>query len=122
MSAYLDAQTGDPYYTQSVGPQADGTYGIPPTGQAVTPIDAGGGPSGNYGPAILDIFKFGVGAYQQNQNMTAAYDYRRFEATQAGLYQQGRPANLYGNANGGPSGMLIFFALMIGGVILLTKD
>lgn len=112
----------DPYGISNVGPKSDGTFGIPTSAGAVTPYDAGGGPSANYGAQIMDVFKFGVGVWQQQQNQTAMLDYKRFEATQNGLYQQGKPANLYSSANGGNSNQLIFFALLIGGVILLAKD
>lgn len=111
-----------PYGLNTVGPQSDGTFGIPYSAGAVTPYDAGGGPSANYGGQIMDVFKFGVGVWQQQQNNTAMLDYKRFEATQAGLYQQGQAANLASNAAGGNSNQLIFFALLIGGVILLIKD
>ena len=123
MSYALDAwRPGDPVTGELVGPQSDGTFGIPSTAQAVTPYDAGGGPAANYAPQILDIFKFGVGVWQQQSNQTAMYDYKRFEATQAGLYQQGQNAQLAQNPDGGNSGQLILFALLIAGVILVAKD
>lgn len=121
MSAYLDAQVEDPYYTQSVGPQSDGTYGTPASAVAVTPYDAGGGPAKNYSPQILDIFKFGIGVWQQQSNQTAMLDYRRFEATQAGLQQQGRANGVAQTATGGVSGQLILFAVLALGVILIAK-
>jgi hypothetical protein len=124
MSAYLDSQVGDPYYTDSVGsigPQTDGTYSTPVVSNAVTPYDAGGGPAANYGPQVIDFFKWGTATVLNQKNQVAQLDYKRWEATQAGLYQQGRPANMYTNANGGPTGQLIMFALIIGGVILLAK-
>lgn len=116
MSAYLDGQIDDPYYTQSIGPQNDGTYNAPYLATAATPYDAGGGPSASYAPQIMDIFKFGVGVWQQQQNMQAQMDYRRFEAAQGAVYQQGQAANQVGsNTN-----MLLLIALGVGLVLLIA--
>jgi len=60
------------------------------------PVDAGGGPPANYGSTVLDIFKFGVGAWTQSQNNSALIDLRKWEATNAGLFQQGQAAAMYG--------------------------
>lgn len=79
-----------------VGPQNDGTYGIPSPAVMSQPLDAGGGPPANYGAQIMDVFKFGVGVWQQNEARQDMLDYRRFEATNAGIYQQGQAAALYG--------------------------
>jgi long-subunit fatty acid transport protein len=116
MSAYLDGQIDDPYYTQSVGPQNDGTYNKPWAATAATPYDAGGGPTASYAPQIMDIFKFGVGVWQQQQNLQAQMDYRRFEATQSGAYQQGQATNQVGNN----MNMLILIAMGVGLVILIA--
>lgn len=76
-----DAYDAANYYAASQGV---------PTTQAA-PVDAGGGSAGQYSQATLDIFKVGVGAlsgiYQQRQ----ALDYKRWEATNRGLYMQGMP-------------------------------
>lgn len=96
MSSILDAQTGDPYYTGSytdyVGPQTDGTNWPSPISTIPQPTDTAGGQPANYAQSVLDIFKYGVGAYTQTANTSALLDYKRFEATNGGLYQQGRGA------------------------------
>ena len=97
-----------------VGPQNDGTYGIPPTAVMSQPVDAGGGAPANYGSQILDIFKFGVGVWNQRENSKDMLDYKRWEATNAGLYLQGQNAAMYGGR--GQIGVLGIAAL---GLILL---
>lgn len=98
------------------GPQTDGTYEIPDVAWAIQPTDAGGGAPAQYSSGILDIFKFGVGVWQQQQNQQQLLDYRRFEATQKGLYQQGQPALFTNTANGQVSPTIWLF----GGVIVLA--
>lgn len=79
--------TGD---SSSVGPQADGTYNYPDAAQPNNqPWDTSGGANGNYGPQVLDVLKYGVGVWQQDQSRKDFYDYKRFEATNGGLFQQG---------------------------------
>ena len=79
-----------------VGPQNDGTYGAPPSSVMPQPVDAGGGPPANYSGQVLDIFKFGVGIWNQQKQRQDMIDLRRWEATNAGLYQQGQAAAMYG--------------------------
>jgi len=76
----------------SVGPQSDGTNIVPATGQAITGADqAGYGAS--YAPQVFGLLSQGLGAftgiYTNGQNL----DYRRYEATQAGLVAQGQAAS-----------------------------
>lgn len=92
-----------------VGPNTDGTYGIPQTAVMSQPVDAGGGPPANYGAQVLDIFKFGVGVWQQQSARQDMLDYRRWESTNAGLYQQGQTAALYGRQ--GQMGIFGFAAI-----------
>lgn len=119
MSAALDyAAGGDAGYTGSfVGPQTDGTYGSPVV--APQPADAGGGGAASYSSQILDVFKYGVGAYaslQQQQNML---DYRRWEATGGNLTQQGaaRPGQTAGGA-GMSQGMLLLIGVVVVALVL----
>lgn len=79
-----------------VGPQNDGTVIAPAAGVMPQPVDAGGGPAASYGSQVLDIFKFGIGAYNASQQRKDMIDLRRWEATNAGLYQQGQARALYG--------------------------
>lgn len=114
MSAYLDYQGGESLYTGDVGPQNDGTNVSPGAAAMPQPVDAGGGPPANYSAAILDIFKFGVGAYNQNKAQQSMIDLRRWEATNAGLMQQGQSAAIYGGQ--GQMGILTIAAI---GIVLL---
>ena len=97
-----------------VGYQNDGTFGTPSAGVMPQPVDAGGGQPANYSGTILDIFKFGVGVWSQNKQRQDMIDLRRWEATNAGLYQQGQAAAMYGRP--GQIGVLGIAAV---GVLLL---
>lgn len=76
----------------AIGPQSDGTNIVPATGQAITGADqAGYGAS--YAPQVFGLLSQGLnaftGIYTNGQNL----DYRRYEATQAGLVAQGQAAS-----------------------------
>jgi hypothetical protein len=97
MGAALDYSGGEDLYTGGVGYQPDGTFYAPSSSVMSQPVDAGGGAPAQYGAQILDIFKFGVGAWQQADARKDMIDLRRWEATNAGLYQQGQSAAIYGS-------------------------
>lgn len=109
-------------FGSSVGPQSDGTYGVPSLSLTAQPQDAGGGSPGQYTGQVLDIFKYGVGvlgAAYQNQQML---DYKRYEATGGGVYQQGAAAGVRVTGNGATVGLSTNMLLLIGlGIFLLTK-
>lgn len=111
--------TVDNMLVGSVGPQSDGTSNAPWASIQVEPIDAGGGAPGSYGKDILDIFKYGVGVWSQNKQQTDLLDYKRFEATQAGLFRQGQPAKFSNSTQGGTGNLVILAAIVIGAVVLL---
>lgn len=108
-------------YDQAIGPQSDGTSVSPTTATMPQPVDAGGGAAGSYSKDILDIFKFGLGAYSQNQQQSQLLDYKRFEATQAGLWRQGQPALFSNSAQGGTGNLVVLAAIVIGAVVLLQE-
>lgn len=118
MSAALDYAAGDEFYTTSVGPQTDGTYTYPATYGTVQPVDAGGGQPGNYSQGIIDVFKYGVGAFAQYKGQEQMLDYKRWETTNFGASVQGRPAYGVGVLPAGNTGLLI--ALGIGLVLVLV--
>lgn len=97
MGAALDYSGGEDLYTGGVGYQSDGTFSAPNSAVMPQPVDAGGGAPAQYGSQVLDIFKFGVGVWQQNSARQDMIDLRRWEATNAGLYQQGQAAAIYGS-------------------------
>lgn len=105
----------------TTGPQTDGTWNIPDAATAVIPTDAGGGPPANYSSGVLDFFKFGVGAWQQDQQQQRMIDYKRFEATNGGLYQQGQPAIFNRAAGGGISPNVLLAGGLIVAVVLMTR-
>jgi hypothetical protein len=108
-------------YDLAVGPQSDGTNIQADAGAISQPVDAGGGAPGSYGKDVLDIFKFGVGAYSKNQQTKDLLDYKRFEATQAGLWRQGQPALFSNSAQGGTGNLVVLAAIVIGAVVLLQE-
>lgn len=99
-----------------VGVQTDGTN-LPSFQSTIpNPVDAAGGAPADYGSSVLDIFKFGIGAWSQSNQQAQLLEYKRFEATNGGLYQQGKTAALPSAAkNGGLSQTTV---LAIGAVIL----
>lgn len=117
MSAYLDyTGGGDDLYTGDIGPQDDGTFGTPAAGIMSQPVDAGGGPPANYSGTVMDIFRFGVGVWSQTQARRDMIDQRRWEATNAGLFQQGQNAAMFGGR--GQVGILGIAA--VGLIVLLA--
>lgn len=104
----------------SAGPQADGTYVTPSAGTTPAPTDAGGGAPASYRQDIIDVFKYGVGAYTSQKNQQAMLDYKRFEVTGGGLYAQGRPGIFSTGAQGQTSGLVIIAGVVILAVALLS--
>ena len=105
----------------SVGPQTDGTNVYAPIASTIpTPADTAGGAPAQYSSQILDLFKFGVGVAQQQANLNAAFDYKKFEATNGGLYQQGKSASMPSAATGGSSGLVLMGVAAIVLFALLT--
>lgn len=115
-----DTSTGDGW-NLPVGPQSDGTYASPVS--MPQPVDAAGGAPGGYAQQVLDVFKFGVGAWQQQQQSQQMLDYRRWEATNAGLTQQGRTSPVSVAPGGGLtlSPLLIIGAGVILAAVLLAR-
>jgi hypothetical protein len=88
---------GDNSYGFSIGPQSDGTYNIPATGQAITGSDTGG--SGySYAPGVFNLLNNGLSAFTSIYNTGQQIDYRKYEATQAGLAVQGQAAGMVASA------------------------
>ena len=108
-------------YDLAVGPQSDGTSITPGAGIIPAPVDAGGGAPASYSRDILDVFKIGVGAYSQNKQQQNLLDYKRYEATQYGLWRQGQPALFSNSPQGGMGNLVILAAIVIGAVVLLQE-
>ena len=112
-----------PTVDQGIGPQTDGTN-LPAYSAATIaqPADTAGGQPAGYGSQILDIFKFGVGVAQQQANQQAFFDYKKFEATSGGLYQQGKAAQLpkAADSSSSMSPLVMMAAAAIVLVVVLT--
>src|SRR5437868_2912181 len=87
-----------PQYQFSIGPQSDGTYNIPSTGVAISNGADQGGNGASYAPAIFSLLNNGLGAFTSIYNNNSLLDYKRYEATQAGLVAQGQYAGSVANA------------------------
>lgn len=124
---YSDGLNLDAYGYQtadygSVGPTNDGTYNVPDSAQPNnTPWDAAGGTLGQYSTKdVIGLLRDGIGAWSQNKRNNQFLDYQRYEATQGGVFTQGRPnpgqagAVVTARASGNPMTLLL-----IGGFILL---
>lgn len=123
MSAALDAGTGDPYYVDSlaVGLQSDGTSIPAPASVTPAPVDAGGGPAGNYSAQVLDVFKYGLGVWNSQVQQQNLLDYKRYEATALGVNAQGRAA-AYGTVTvGGGGNMPMLILVAVAAFVLLEK-
>lgn len=108
-------------YDLAVGPQSDGTSITPNAAITTAPVDAGGGAPGSYSKDVLDLFKFGVGTWSQQKQQANLLDYKRYEATQTGLWRQGQPALFANSAQGGAGNLVILAAIVIGAVVLLQE-
>jgi len=102
------------------GPQFDGTWNYPVSAIPVNNPANTAGYSAQTPAWISDVLKQGIGVLGSYVNTQAALDYRKFEATNGGLYRQGYPAGyaLNGTAQMNP---VLFWALILGGVYFLTK-
>lgn len=97
----------------------DGTGYIPPELSLPSqPVDAAGGSPGNYGQPVLDLFKFGIGAWQSNKAQQNALDYLKYEASAGRLSQNGVPSSRVVSGSAPSGGISTTTLLMIGGGLL----
>jgi len=116
----LTTEGSDPWgFGSTVGAQSDGTYNTPVTAIQAQPVDAGGGGLGQYSAQILDVFKFGVGTWAQSNATDKLLDYKRFEATNGGLYQQGNAAGIRVGSGGATIGVSSGMVMLIAGALAL---
>lgn len=105
-----------------VGPSNDGTYGIPTNAQPVNqPWDIGGGSLGQYSGGVFDLLKMGIGAWSSNKQQSEMLDYKRFEATQGGIFQQGQAAAQYAIQRQSSSSLMMFALIGVVAFIVLKK-
>lgn len=118
MSAWIDRLVGDEYTGgDGVGPQNDGTFGPSDVALPSQPADTGGGSPFNYQQAVLDVFKVGVGVWERGNQRRDMLDYKRYETTAAGTWQQGKGAVIPRTASGGLSGTTL---LIIAGIVIFA--
>ncbi len=106
-----------------VGPQTGGTYNVPASAQPNnTPWDSAGGTVGQYGGDVLSILSKGIGQWSQYQSNQQLLDYKRYEATQGGVFAQGMPNQMQtATVTARASSPLLLIALAVGAIVLLRK-
>lgn len=116
----LFGPTADPLSTVGVGPQTNGTYGVPDTAVQVNdPSNTAGYPAVT-SAADTSILTKGMQFAQQLMSWDIAKTQidRQYQATNGGLYQAGQPAVLARTSVGGSN--LTLLALLVVGVVLLA--
>lgn len=104
---------------QIVGPQTDGTYSVPQTAQPVNDPSNTAGYSAATPAWVGDVLTKGIGVLGQYLNTSQLIDYRKAEATNGGIYYQGRPA-LFNTVNGQAQPNMTFWLLVLGGVFVMA--
>jgi hypothetical protein len=103
----------------NIGAQTDGTTIIPYEAQPNNrPWDTGGGVLGGYGADVLNVLKFGVGVAAKSYDNRQLLDYKRFEATQGGAFQQGVATNSIAAPVALKLSPLLLVGLLVGGYFL----
>lgn len=126
MDEFWDYYTPQDYANlgSGVGPQIDGTYGVPVAAQQTNNPQNTAGYSSSISPQVASLLSQGIGTLGKLGLGAMQLDYARAEATNGGLYYQGRyagiPRNGYGQVN---QPMNLSVLLLIGGLVyLLSKD
>lgn len=98
-----DLGLGSDLSIYDIGPQPDGTYSAPSPALPVNnPANVAGNPSVT-SLSGLDVLRAGTGILSQVAQWDLSrqfLDYKRYEATNGGLYRQGVPAGYIRTANG----------------------
>ncbi len=108
----------------TVGPTNAGTYNVPAAAQPVNrQWDSAGGTLGQYGNDVFAILAQGIGAWSQYKRNDQFLDYQRYEATQGGVYQQGRPTQIPfdGSVQARAAFSPLTLILLVGGAVLLLR-
>ena len=119
-----DVMAGYTMPDYGVGPTNAGTYNVPASAQPVnTQWDSAGGTLGQYSGDVFTILSQGIGAWSQYKRNDQFLDYQRYEATQGGVYQQGRPNQvpLGATVTAGASISPLTLMLIAGGAYLLLR-
>jgi hypothetical protein len=107
-----------------VGPTDNGTYNVPSAAQPVNQQwDTGGGTLGQYSGDVFSILSQGIGAWSQYQGNQQLLDYKRFEATQGGVFMQGSPTQvpLAGTVTARATISPLMLMLIAGAAVLLLR-
>lgn len=119
-----DLGLGADITTADIGPQTDGTYGIPTTAQQYNAPDNTAGYSPSVSPQVAALLSQGIGSLTQLGLGAMVLDYKKAEATNGGLFYQGQYAALRRNGYGQVNQPLTLSTLLLlGGLAyLLLKD
>lgn len=89
------------------------------------PVDAAGGAPGSYTQSVLDLFKFGIGAWQSTQAQSNQIDYLKYSTANGQLTKNGIPTNavVVGSAPAmsGTMMMMVGAGLIVVALILAKK-
>ena len=106
--------------SSGVGYNMDGTFGVPVEAVQVNdPSNTAGYPTSTDSGA-LDVLKYGIGIVADTWKFNQALDYKRFEATQGGLFQEGQSATVPRVASGGISPTFIFAGIAVVVLVVLS--
>lgn len=105
----------------AIGPQSDGTYGYPAAALQVNNPANTAGYASTAPQSDLSLLKWGAGVLQGQIQFGNFMDYKRFEATNGGTFQQGQVASVPRVASGSIAPSYLWAAvLVIGGLLLIT--
>lgn len=111
-------------YSDIAGPQSDGTYAVPVAAQQVNDPANVAGYSATMSDSTYKLLSQGIGTLGQLGLANMNLDYRRYEATNGGLFRQGYYAGISGNGYGRANQPMQLSTLLLicGLAYLLLKD
>lgn len=107
-------------YAPDVGPQVDGTYGIPVNAQQYNSPANTAGYSSPMSQGTYNLLSQGITAATNLFALDKMVDYKKYEATNGGLFLQGYGA--YNQRTTAVNPNVSMLLLMVAGVVLLMKD
>jgi len=106
-------------YADVVGPQTDGTYQIPVAAQQVNNPANSAGYSTPMSAQSAALLSQGIGVLGNLANSAMVLDYKKYEATNGGLFMQGRGIN---GINGMPQARPNYsMLLLLAGVVYFMQ-
>jgi len=121
MDDYMNIGLGSSWgWSDLVGPQTDGTQGTPVTAQQVNSPANTAGYSDVLSPQVFSLLQQGIGVAANSFNLSQVLDYKRYEATNGGLFMNGQGA--YGARTGVVNPNYSMLILLMMGAIFIMKN